>query len=369
MSNHGMNRRSFVVRTASVVGGMVVWGDRPGGLLARSRPAPLGVALVGLGNLSTNQLAPALQKTTNCRLAGIVTGTPAKAVRWKAQYGIPDRSVYSYETMGRMADNDDIDIAYIVTPNGLHGEHTIAALRAGKHVLCEKPMEVSVERCEAMVAEAKAAGRQLAIAYRCQFDPHHLELVRLAREGSLGAVKMIEAGFGYSIGDPNQWRLDRELAGGGPLMDVGIYALQSTRMITGEEPTRVSALTTVTDPVKFHEVEESMTFQLGFPGGVLADCRTSYRVRGMNRVTAFAERGSFGMDPAYSYGGNRGWRSDGQPLEFEEIDMFAAELDDFATCIMEETPTKVPGEEGLRDVSIMMAAYEAARTGRTVTLG
>lgn len=368
MSDHGMTRRSFVARTATLVGGVTVWRERPAGLFARSRSKPLGVALVGLGNLSTNQLAPALQKTTHCRLAGIVTGTPAKAARWKAQYDIPDRSIYDYNTMGRMSDNGDIDIAYIVTPNGLHGEHAIAALRAGKHVLCEKPMEISVERCEAMIAEARTADRQLAIGYRCQFEPHHLELVRLARERTLGEVKMVEAGFGFTIGDPNQWRLDRELAGGGPMMDVGIYALQSTRMITGEEPTRVAAMTTVTDPVKFDEVEESMTFQLGFPSGVLADCRTSYRVRGMNRVTAFAERGSFGMEPAYGYGGNRGWRSDGQPLAFKEIDMFAAELDDFATCIMNGTPTRVPGEEGLRDVSIMMAAYEAARTGRVVSL-
>jgi predicted dehydrogenase len=369
MSDQGMNRRSFVARTATVVGGMVVWHERAGGLFAQSRPRPLGVALVGLGNLSTNQLAPALQKTTHCRLAGIVTGTPAKAVRWKARYDIPDRSIYDYESMWRMADNDDIDFVHVVTPNGLHADHSIAALRAGKHVLCEKPMEVSVERCEAIIAAAKEAGRQVAIGYRCQFEPHHLELVRLARERTLGEAKMIEAGFGFTIGDPNQWRLDRELSGGGPLVDVGVYALQSARMITGEEPTRVSALTTVTDPVKFDEVEESMTFQLGFPSGVLADCRTSYRVRGLNGVTVYAERGSFGMEPAYNYGGNRGWRSDGQPLEFEEIDMFAAELDDFATCIMNGTPTRVPGEEGLRDVSIMMAAYEAARTGRSVMLG
>jgi predicted dehydrogenase len=368
MSDHGMTRRSFVVRSASVVGGMVVWRERPGGLFAQSRRAPLGVALVGLGNLSTNQLAPALQRTTECRLAGIVTGTPAKATRWKAQYDIPDRSVYDYATMDRMADNDDIDIVYVVTPNGLHGEHTIAALRAGKHVLCEKPMEISVQRCEAMIAEAEAADRQLAIGYRCQFEPHHLELVRLAQERTFGEVKMIEAGFGFRIGDPNQWRLDRELAGGGPLMDVGIYALQSMRMITGEEPTRVSGLTTVTDTVKFAEVEESMTFQLGFPNGVLTDGRTSYRVPGMNRVRALAERGSFGMDPAYSYRGNHGWRSDGQPLEFPEIDVFAAEMDDFARCIATGRPTRVPGEEGLRDVRVMMAAYESARTGQTVTL-
>src|SRR6188472_2848786 len=123
----------------------------------------LGFALVGLGSLSTNQIAPALQKTKHCRLAGIVTGTPAKAQKWKAQYGIPDKSIYNYETIDRMADNPDIDVVYVVTPNALHARDTIKAAKAGKHVLCEKPMEVSSEKCQQMIAAAKKAGRQLAI--------------------------------------------------------------------------------------------------------------------------------------------------------------------------------------------------------------
>ncbi len=265
----------------------------------------LGVALVGLGALSTNQIAPALQKTAHCRLAGIVTGTPAKAARWQAQYGIPARSTYSYETMLQMADNPDIDIVYVVTPNALHGEHTIKAARAGKHVLCEKPMEVSTERCEAMIAACNAAKRRLAVAYRCQFEPHHRECVRLAREQVLGPVRLIEAGFGFPIGDPTQWRLRKALAGAGPMFDVGIYCLQTARMMTGEEPITVSALETKTNPAKFGEVEETMTFQLAFPGGVLANCSTSYVV-GMNEFTVRTERGSFGMRPAYDYTGNRG---------------------------------------------------------------
>jgi predicted dehydrogenase len=329
---------------------------------------PLGVALVGLGSLSTNQLAPALQKTAHCRLAGIVTGTPAKAARWKAQHNLPDRSIYGYDTMHRMADNPDIDIVFIVTPNAQHAEQTILAAKAGKHVLCEKPMEVSVERCEAMIAACRAANRQLAIGYRCQFEPHHLECVRLAREKTFGAVKLIEAGFGFSIGDPRQWRLDRALAGGGPLMDVGVYALQTARMITGEEPVRVTAIETKTDPVKFKEVEESMTFDLEFPSGVLASCRTTYRASGVNRFSVYAERGAFGMEPAYNYGGTRGWRSDRQPLQFDPIDPFAAEMDDFAQCVRAGRPSKVSGEEGLRDVRAMMAIYQAARTGRAVAL-
>ena len=328
----------------------------------------LGFALVGLGNLSTNQLAPALQRTRYCRLAGVVTGTPAKAERWKAEYGIPDESVYDYATIGRMAQNPDIDVAYIVTPNGLHAEHTIAAARAGKHVLCEKPMEISPERCEAMIAECERAGRQLAIGYRCQFEPHHLECVRLSQEQTFGPVRLVEAGFGFTIGNPNQWRLDRALAGGGPLMDVGVYALQTARMLTGEEPTLVTAVETKTDPVKFHSVEETLAFQLTFPSGVVASGVTTYNAQGPNDFTAFAERGSFGLASAYGYSTPQGRRGDGEALRFDPTDQFAVEMDAFARCILDDRPTTVPGEEGLKDVRIMMAIYQAAGTGAAVRL-
>lgn len=328
----------------------------------------LGVALVGLGSLSTNQIAPALAKTKHCRLAGIVTGTPAKATQWKAKYNLPDRSIYDYNTMSRMADNPDIDIVYVVTPNALHGDHTIKAARAGKHVFCEKPMEISVAKCESMIAACKAAGRQLGIAYRCRFDPAHMECERLARERVFGEVKLIDAAFGFPIGDPAQWRLNKALSGGGPLMDVGIYALQTARMMTGQEPVSVSAVTTTTDTAKFRNIEESMTFQLTFPNGVIADCRTTYRVSGLNRFTVYAERGSFGMEPAYGYSGNRAWRSDRAAMPSDQIDQFSAELDAFALSIRDGKPNSVPGEEGMRDVRILMAAYESATTGRSVRL-
>ena len=330
--------------------------------------APLGVALVGLGNLSTNQIAPALQKTTHCKLAGIVTGTPAKAAQWQAKYDLPSRSVYDYATMDRMADNPDIDIVYVVTPNAMHGEHSIKAARAGKHVFCEKPMEVTTARCQEMIAACKSAGRQLGIAYRCQFEPNHLECIRLAKERVFGRTLMIEAGFGFPIGDPAQWRLDKTLSGGGPVMDVGIYCLQSARMITGEEPTHVSALAVKTDPGKFKSVEETVTFQLTFPGGVIADCRTTFKMPGVNRLSVYAERGSFGLEPAYNYTGNRGWRSDRQPFQFEPVDSFAAELDAFAQTIVSGAPNKVAGEEGQRDVRILLAIYESIETGRTIRL-
>ena len=358
-------RRDFLRSAAAFAAGTPLLDAA---LREQEQRKPLGFALVGLGSLSTNQIAPALQKTRNCRLAGIVTGTPAKAERWKAQYGIPARSVYNYQNMESMSDNKDIDVVYVVTPNALHAEHTIKAARAGKHVLCEKPMEISVERCEAMIAACRKAGRQLAIGYRCQFEPHHLECVRLARTKEFGALQKIEAAFGFTIGDPAQWRLNRALSGGGPLMDVGIYTVQTARMLTGQEPLRVRARTSEpTDPVKFKGVEEAMTFGLEFPGGVFLQSSTSY-IANVNGFRATAERGSFGMAPAYNYDGNRGFRSDGKELRYEEPDVFALEMDDFARSIMAGKRSKVSGEEGLKDMKILMALYESARTGAAVNI-
>jgi len=338
-------------------------------IVGRAQPKPLGFALVGLGSLSTNQIAPALRKTKHCRLAAIVTGTPSKVPQWKARYGIPDRAVYDYATMGRLAENPDVDVVYIVTPNALHARDTIKAARAGKHVLCEKPMEVTTERCRQMIAACKAANRQLAIGYRCRFEPHHVEMLRIAKEKELGEVRLIESGFGFAIGDPTQWRLKHALAGGGPLMDVGIYSIQSAEMIAGQYPVAVSGMTTKTDPVKFKEVEESMTYELKFANGISASCTTTYKVNGFNRTTAYADRGTFGLTPAFNYDGIKGWRSDRKPLDAPEIDQFATEMDDFASCIINNKPTSVPGEMGLRDVRTMMALYESARTGRVVKLG
>jgi predicted dehydrogenase len=361
-------RRRFIKTTSLAAASLPFVGALTSCARAVEPERKIGFALTGLGSLSTYQLAPALQKTKFCKLTGLVTGHPAKAERWKAQYNIPDKNIYNYDTMEQMADNPDIDVVYVVTPNGLHAEHTIRAARAGKHVLCEKPMEVSVEKCQRMIDECKKAGKQLAIGYRLHFEPNNLECVRLAREKVFGNVRIIDAGFGFRIGDPTQWRLKHDLAGGGPLMDVGIYALQATRYLSGEEPTEVSGITTVTDPVKFKEVEESVVWETKFPSGIIAHCSATYKVNGMDHFKAFADDGWFELEPAYVYGGIRGQRSDGEQIHFPSIDQFAAEMDDFAQCILNHQPTKVPGEEGLRDVKIMMAIYESAKTGRTVNL-
>jgi predicted dehydrogenase len=359
-------RRQLILQVAALAAAPFI-STRVTRALAAAGKRKLGFALCGLGGLSTNQIAPALQKTDNCRLAGIITGTPAKAVRWKAQYGIADKNIYDYQTMHRIADNPDIDVVYVVTPNALHLDYALLAAKAGKHVFCEKPMEVSVERCRQMIDAVKAANRVLGIGYRCRFEPHHLECMRLARGKEFGALKVIDAYFGYNS-PPSVWRLNRALAGGGPLMDVGIYALQASRYLTGEEPEWISATTTQGDPSRFSQVEESVLWQAKFPGGAISHCGSSYNASAAGYFRAIAEHGWFGLEPAFNYDGTRGTRSDGRPIELPPTDQFAVEMDDFARCIMEGTATRVPGEEGLRDVGIMMAIYESARTGKSIDL-
>ena len=175
--------------------------------LAETSRRRIGFAICGLGGLSEHQIAPAFAKTKHCRLTGLVTGAPEKSRDWQARYGIPASSVYTYDSMEGMADNRDIDVVYIVTPNAQHAEQTARAARAGKHVFCEKPMEISVERCRQMIAACRAANRLLGIAYRCQYDPNHLECIRIARSREFGPLRTIDAAFGVPIGPAGQWRL------------------------------------------------------------------------------------------------------------------------------------------------------------------
>jgi len=359
-------RRRFIAQSAALAALPFIGTRTTRALAAASRPK-LGFALCGLGDLSENIIAPSLLKTQRCRLTAVITDSPAKAAVWQKKYGIPARGVYTYDTMAGLADNPDVDVVYVVTPNALHLQHGSAAARAGKHVFCEKPLEISVERCQQLISAVKAANRRLGVAYRCRFEPHHLEAARLARSGELGPLRTIDAYFGFNV-QPSGWRLQRGLAGGGPLLDLGIYALQATRYLTGEEPVWVSGLTTKGDAARFSEVEASVLWQARFPSGTVSQCGASYVSAPTDYVRAIGERGSLTLDPAFNYSGIRGVRSDGRPFDFPDIDQFAAEMDDFARCIQEGTPSIVSGEEGLRDVRILVAIYQSARSGAPVKI-
>lgn len=359
------SRRKFLQYSALV--GASAFTAPLAGLSLPRQNRKLGIALVGLGGYATNQLAPALLQTQNIELRGIVTGTPSKIPTWVEKYKIQDKNIYNYENFDKIADNKDIDAVYIVLPNSMHAEFTIRAAKAGKHVFCEKPMAVSVKEGLAMIDACKKANRQLAIGYRLHYDPFHMEMMRLSREKVFGKVKFVEASDGFRAGDPNQWRLKHALSGGGPLMDVGIYAIQGARYTVGEEPLFVTAQGfPKTEPEKFKDVEESLAWQLYFPGGAIANSFSTY-VTGVNRLYAGAESGWFEVNNAYGYGGQQGRTSKG-PMEIKHINQQAAHMDGVAKAILENRPNNVPGEEGLRDMKVIEGIYEAISTGKKVKL-
>jgi predicted dehydrogenase len=325
----------------------------------------LGIVLVGLGNYATKQLAPALETTEHCYLAGIVTGSPAKAGSWKKKYGLAERNIYDYTTFDQIADNPEIDIVYVVLPNAMHKEYVIRAARAGKHVICEKPMALSVADCDEMIDACRKAGKMLSIGYRLHFEPHNQEMMRLGRDEVFGKIKSVQAEDGMK--DVKGWRLDKDLAGGGPLMDVGIYCVQGVRYTTGKEPVAVIAAEGPKhDPEKFKEIEESLTFELEMPDGVRARCKTSYSEE-LNVLRAEAERGWFEVEPAYEYKGIEGETNSGR-MQLPNVNQQARQMDDFALAIKENRPTPVPGEMGRQDIRILNAIYRAMKTGQRVTI-
>ncbi len=326
----------------------------------------LGIALVGLGNYATHELATALQETSDCYLAGIVTGSSEKATTWQQHYAIPAKNIYSYQNFDEICNNPDIDIVYVVLPNALHATYAIRAAKAGKHVICEKPMALSMEDCDAMIAACKEAGTLLSLGYRLHFEPYNLEMCRLAREKVYGAVKQIKTGFGF-VAEPGIWRLDKAMAGGGPLQDLGIYCIQAACYTLGMDPVAVTAQEGIKhDPEKFKTVEESLTWQLEFPGGVVVECKASYN-EDYCFLRAEAEQGWFELSPAFEYRGLQGKTSNGK-MNLPHINQQAKQMDAFAQSIKNGQPSSVPGEMGRRDVAIIAAVYEAMRTGKKVNI-
>jgi predicted dehydrogenase len=328
----------------------------------------LGVALVGLGSYSTYQLAPALQQTKQCYLAGIVTGTPAKEKTWADQYHIPPQNIYNYQNFDAIAANKSIDIVYVVLPIALHKEFTIRAAQAGKHVICEKPMALNAAECRDMIAACKKANRMLSIGYRLHFEPYNLEMMRLGQQKIFGAVQTIDCANGFVWGgDTTSWRLKKALAGGGGLMDMGVYAVQGARYVTGEEPISVLAREEKTRPDIFTEVDETIYFELQFPGGAVAKGISSYN-KNLNHLNVKAENGWFELTQAYRYGGMEGRTSKGSMTFDPNVNQQALQMDDFAKCILQNKPTRVPGEEGLHDMQVIDAIYRSLASGKTETI-
>lgn len=367
-----MNKRRFL-QAGLAVGAMAATAPAAALAQAKAEGRKLGYAMLGLGYYATQIIMPRFSECEHSKLTALVSGSPDKLARYGAQYGIPEKSRYSYETFDRIIDDPAVDIVYVVTPNSLHRTFTERAAKAGKHVMCEKPMATSVADGEAMIAACKVAGRKLMIGYRSRFEPHNLDAIALARGGALGPVATIVADHGWTASDPNMWRVKKALSGGGSLMDIGIYSLNAARYLTGEEPIAVNAMesTDRTNPV-FAEVEDTINFQLLFPSGATANCVSTYSAN-CNRYRVSGPKGWVEIDPATSYEGQTMRANlDGQarPRTPPTVrkSQFAGQLDHLSECILTGRDPIVPGEEGLKDLRIIEAIYQAAREGRTVKL-
>jgi predicted dehydrogenase len=324
---------------------------------------------MGLGSYGT-RVAEAMKDCKKAKLVGVISGTPSKIKDWQSKYNIPEKNCYNYENFDSIKNNPDIDAVYVITPNALHKDEVIRVAKAGKHAICEKPMAVNAKEAEEMIEACKKANVKLLIGYRMHFEPKTLEIIRMRKEGELGKVRFFQGLCGFTIGDPTQWRLDKKLAGGGSLMDIGIYAINGSRYMIGEDPIWLTAQETKTDTVKFKDgVDETIQFQMGFPGGAAASCLSTYNMGNLDRFFLDAENGYAEMWPSTGYGPIKARTNKGELTQPHQTHQ-TVQMDEMAAMILEGKKPIVPldGEEGLKDMKIIDAIYAAVKTGKKIDL-
>lgn len=328
----------------------------------------VGFAIVGLGELALGQILPAFKNSQHCRPVALVSGHPDKAKAVAPFYGVDPGSIYNYDNFDKIADNSEINVVYVVLPNSMHAEYTVRALKAGKHVLCEKPMATSVSECEQMIAAARAADRKLMIAYRLRYEPFNQTIIEISRKQEYGPIRSIEASNMQDVQAPNI-RLSKKL-GGGPLGDVGIYCINAFRYITGEEPFEVSGIAhQPSEDPRFAEVPATVNFLLKFPSGVIAHGGCGFNSATSRNYRVFAKDAWYGLDPAFDYTGLRmkvGTQKGVEEIKLPQVDQFAAEMDHLAECIANNKPVRTPGEEGLADMKVIAKIEESIAKGAAV---
>lgn len=361
--NQLLNRRKFLtqVSTAALAAGL---SSFPFGLQASSgsQQKKLGIALIGLGYYSKDLLMPALELTQHVKLVGLVTGTPSKAKEFGDKYNIPKENIFNYENFDEIASNPAIDVVYVVLPNSMHKEYVIRAAKAGKHVICEKPMALDAAECREMMDACKKANVSLSIGYRLHYEPYNQRIMQMAKEQPYGPISMVHASAGFRMGRPtDQWKV-KSAYGGGAIMDMGPYSLQGARYSTGLEPIAVTAQMFNSDPKVFDGVDETTTFQLEFPNNIVASCLTTFAAN-VNFVTINAQKGEYGLRPFSGYGGLHGFLPNDETFDFPVMNQQAAQMDEMCLSIMKNQPSRTPGEEGLRDMIIIDAIRESVKTG------
>jgi predicted dehydrogenase len=355
-----LTRRDFSRLAALATGAHLI----PSPLRAQSDQKKTGYAVIGLGRIA-GHFMPGSRNTTNSQITALVSGHRDKADRIAAEYNIPAGSIYNYENFDEIAHNPAVDAVYVALPNSMHAEYTIRAAKAGKHVLCEKPMATSVEDSEKMIAACKAANVKLMIAYRCHYEPTNLRAIQLIRDGALGQVQAIQSAFGFNIGK-GEWRLTKQLAGGGPLYDVGIYSLNACRYLTGEEPDHIAAHASVIDhDGRFNEVEENVSWSMRFPSGIVASCSTTYGANMEGYFRVYGSKGWVQVDNAFVYEGlhlraELSGKQIDEPNPARDPSHFQAEGEHFSHCVQNNLEPQSPGEEGLRDMRYIDEIYRSA---------
>jgi predicted dehydrogenase len=364
------SRRDFLHKAGlSTLAMTLPFADSIGSVDVGREDKVLRVAIMGLGSYGT-RVAEAMKTCKRAKLVGVISGTPSKIETWKQKYGIPSKNCYNYDNYHQIKDNPDIDAVYVVTPNSLHKPHAIGVAKAGKHVICEKPMALNASEGREMIAACKAAGVHLLVGYRMHFEAKTLEVVKRQRAGEFGKTLFFQGLSGFIIGDPTQWRLNRDLAGGGSMMDIGVYSINGARYMLGEEPIWVTAQEVKTDPVKFKQgVDETITFQMGFPSGAIASCLSTYSLNNLDKFFLNGTKGFAEMQPSTGYGPIQAKTNKG-PIEAEHVTHQTTQMDEMAAIILDGKKPIIPvdGEEGLKDLVIIDAIYEAARTGAKISL-
>lgn len=329
----------------------------------------LRVAILGLGSYGT-RVAEAMQGCKMAKLVGAISGTPAKLKDWQSKYSIPEKNCYNYENFDSIKDNPDIDAVYVITPNALHHDQVIRVAKAGKHVICEKPMAINAKEGQEMIDACKKANVKLLVGYRMHFEAKTLEIIHMRKAGEFGKIMFFQGLSGFTIGDPKQWRLNRQLSGGGSMMDIGIYSINGSRYMIGEDPVWVSAEETKTNPDKFKEgVDETIQFQLGFPGGAVASCLSTYTMNNLDRFFLNGQQGFAELQPSTGYGPIMGRTHKGE-LTQPHVTHQTVQMDEMAGIILQNKQPEVPvdGEEALKDLKIIDAIYQAVKTSGKVPL-
>lgn len=365
-TNSMSSRRIFIKNTLGTLAALSA-AQQGFPLITGTKPKQnLGVALVGLGYYSTDLLAPALQLTRFCSLKGIVTGSPEKAKRWQQQYNIPEKNCYDYNSFKDIANNPEIDVVYVVLPPSMHAEYSIKAAEAGKHVWCEKPMAMTEAECQSMIDACKKNKVKLSIGYRVHHEPNTQKIIQFRKEKTYGNITRVYTKAGYKDDRTTHWKQIKAL-GGGAMYDMGVYPLNATRYVTGLEPIAVTAQQIISRPETYKEVDETMQFNLEFPGGIIADCETSLG-KNINTLQVTCDKGWYKLEPFQHYTAIKGITSDGKEINYRIPNQQAKQMDDNAQAIIQNKAVLVPGEEGLKDIRVVEAIYRSVKAGGRVTI-